>query len=50
MCPKRCERLLYVVHQVLSRIGVGLAILILVVVVVVVVVVMVVMILVGVVA
>lgn len=47
MCPKRCERLLYVVHQVLSRIGVGLAILILVVVVVVV---MVVMILVGVVA
>ena len=48
MCPKRCERLLYVVHQVLSRIGVGLAILILVVVVVVVV--MVVMILVGVVA
>ena len=49
MCPKRCERLLYVVHQVLSRIGVGLAILILVVVVVVVVV-MVVMILVGVVA
>lgn len=46
MCPKRCERLLYVVHQVLSRIGVGLAILILVVVVVV----MVVMILVGVVA